>query len=54
MRVPLPLGVVKQAAQTGQVLEHPPSFTSPGGNLLQPAVPLESRTRILRFHVAPA
>jgi Tol biopolymer transport system component len=53
LRVPLPLNPTLQLAQTAQFLEHPPlsSFHLSTSNALQPSLPLQSRTRILRFNL---
>jgi Tol biopolymer transport system component len=53
MRVPLPLNPITQLEQTAQFLEHPPlsSVHVTTSNLLQPSLPLQYRTRILRFNL---
>lgn len=55
MRLPLPLNVTQQLEQTAQFLRDPPlsSVHLSTSNLLQPSLPLESRTRILRFNLPP-
>jgi Tol biopolymer transport system component len=53
LRVPLPLNLAVQVQQTAQFLTHPPlsSITLPSSNALQPSLPLQTRTRILRFNL---
>jgi Tol biopolymer transport system component len=56
LRVPLPFNVVQQVEQTAAFLaDHPLSGVHVStSNLLQPSLPLQSRTRILRFDLAAA
>jgi Tol biopolymer transport system component len=51
LRVPLPLTAAQQVSDEAQLLEHPPvnDFSLNTSNLLQPSLPLQYRTRILRF-----
>jgi hypothetical protein len=52
VRVPLPLNPIAQLQADAQLLEHPPlgSLSIQTSNLLEPSLPLEARTRILRLY----
>jgi Tol biopolymer transport system component len=56
LRVPLPLNAMQQIQQMVQVLSSDPlsSIHLSTSNLLQPSLPLQSRTRILRFDLGAA
>jgi Tol biopolymer transport system component len=53
LRVPLALDPLQQLSAEAQLLEHPPlsDVALSTSNLLQPSLPIETRTRILRFSV---
>jgi hypothetical protein len=57
MRVPAPIDVQRQLAQEQELLSHPPTPNPDPNGVNNASIPLEARTRVLRFqlpHPAPA